>query len=878
MSSSREIHSTQELANAAETFISILGAAFPGDSFEQLFHRDTLRRAYWDALHTALEQYTRPGTGSLAQSLLATQVLAEPQSVRELLKLFLPGQQADYALVADLWAVRLNATPEQTARLTQEIETFYALLADELRRSPDLRGPLQQLVRGLETGLLGDDRSATAELRDQQRMLDSAVSSGPDSLPLQIRHLMALATGRGRDDRAAFHALTRIAHHLSPDALRSLWERVQDVHDDAERMRLVARLAPHLARARLVEDALALVQTALDEVAHPLDPALRARIFLELAPHLDTPGQTGDLSSFQSRVLNAALDVIDAASRVRALGALLEYLPVDLQNQAIEMALEAAACCIPSEYARANALSELPPHLPADWHTRLLDIAYELEDPDARAMLLGRMIPHLPQTLQHQALIGALNAIERISGDEARTQALIALAPYIDAIGPLHYLPEGLQQAMTVTFSITREDERARAFAALAPYLSPDLMTEALHAAKGIGDDFERARTLGRLAPHLSGDLHVLIYSIARDVPTPAARVAALSAIAPYLPARTSLQALANAMAAAFSIQERYKRVEALVDLAPKLPEDLKPRALTDALTQVRSIPDENERARALVFLAPHLMPEQLPDALADAYTILEPLERVAALSALMPYLPQAPRLRVAEDAIKLAQAVRPMHHKASILASIAPVIPDMLVDRALQVARLIDTPYDQLHVLVALLPRQPERLLDAALAAAHAVPDQYQRVSALLELIPHTAPALRQPLLDEALDTALGMRDEYDRASALTHLAPYMVGDHAAYNYQFEALKRAIDDCCAIPEMNRRALVMEDLAAVWSRLLTPAQSYGLWRQLVQRIREQPYPDVVTELAILEPVLSRINEDDAGRELAQNLLHDVFGA
>ena len=149
------------------------------------------------------------------------------------------------------------------------------------------------------------------------------------------------------------------------------------------------------------------------------------------------------------------------------------------------MAFETAACCIPNEVARATALSVLPSHLPLEFQTRLLNIARDLIEPDARALLLGRMLTYLPPSLQLRTLIDALDAIGQITGDDARARALIALAPYIDAVGPLQNVPEGMQQAIAVTFSIARQDDR-RALAALA--LTCRLSCSLSAALKGIDD------------------------------------------------------------------------------------------------------------------------------------------------------------------------------------------------------------------------------------------------------------------------------------------------------------------------------------------------------------------------------------------------------
>jgi len=874
MTASENIRVTQQLANAAEAFVGALAALFPGDTFDQLFHGDTVRRAYWAALQQAIDSYTSPDTLPLASGLMNGQVLADARVVSELLKLFLPDQAPDYRVVIEHWAASIPGAARTL--LAREAPRFFMLLSHELRQSADLRLVLNQIA---EARFIASEEERAADRADLTRLLESALLAGPTMLSRQVKPLLALteAGDTSSGEPVSLLALANLADYLPTETLQQLWERSHALTDRALRLQILVRMAPRLGQIGLSTDPLSMVQRVVD--SGPVDPLVVVDTLLTLAPHLEVPSQESALPSFQQRVLAGAQSITDAASRVRALGALIEKLPPELQYEAVSAAFETASCCVPSDQARAAALGVLPPHLPPDFHTRLMTIASEIETPEARTLLFGRMIPYLAPSLQRQALTGALQAIEELSGDEARTRALITLAPHIDALGPLQHIPEGLQQAIKVIFSIEVDDDRARAFAALAPYLSPELLAEALQAIKNIQDDEDRALALIKLSSHLSDELNVAAFGIAQEIQTSEARAAALSALAPYLSPTARAQALADALAAALSIGGRYERVVALVDLAPHLPDDLKLRALHEALTATRSIPVEDERGRALVFLAPHLTTPQLPDALADVYTILDPMARIPALSALLPYLPDQPRYRATKDVIEMAANASPAYIKASILAAVAPVMPDELVDAAAEVALQIETPYDRLHVLTALLPRHPERLRNAALDAARAVPDRYQRVSALLELVPHTAQ--RYAILDEALETALTVEDDYDRASAIAHLAPYVDWQSDAQNRQQDALRLALKACLGIVDVQQRAGALRRLAVDVVRLLPPAQVYPLWREMVSFLRGQPYAAMLSDLAALAPLLDYITlpgASDATDELVTALAAAVLGS
>ena len=112
--------------------------------------------------------------------------------------------------------------------------------------------------------------------------------------------------------------------------------------------------------------------------------------------------------------------------------------------------------------------------------------------------------------------------------------------------------------------------------AALAPHLTPperdQALSQALEAARAIGDEGSRAEALAALAPHLTPPL------------------------------------LGPALEAARAIGAVGSRAEALAALAPHLTPPERDQALSQALEAARAIGDEESRARALAALAPHLV------------------------------------------------------------------------------------------------------------------------------------------------------------------------------------------------------------------------------------------------------------------------------
>ncbi|WP_232219038.1 hypothetical protein [Chloroflexus sp. Y-396-1] len=94
----------------------------------------------------------------------------------------------------------------------------------------------------------------------------------------------------------------------------------------------------------------------------------------------------------------------------------------------------------------------------------------------------------------------ALEVAQAIADEEARSEALAALAPHL----PPPLLADVLADALAAARAIKWDDARARALAALAPHLPPPLLADALAAARAIMWDDARARALAALAPHLA--------------------------------------------------------------------------------------------------------------------------------------------------------------------------------------------------------------------------------------------------------------------------------------------------------------------------------------------------------------------------------------
>ncbi len=214
--------------------------------------------------------------------------------------------------------------------------------------------------------------------------------------------------------------------------------------------------------------------------------------------------RTGMWSS--QRGLDHARRITDPTTQVLALLVVCGKVNDEERLAVLAQAL-AAATAIRDESARAQALTGLAPHLPADLLAQALTAATAIGDDDDRARALTGLAPHLPADQQPAVLAQALTAATAIGDDFDRVRMLTGLARHL----PADQQPAVLAQALAAATAIDGDPARAIALTWLAPHLpadqQPAVLAQALTAATAIDDDDDRAQALTGLAPHLPADL-----------------------------------------------------------------------------------------------------------------------------------------------------------------------------------------------------------------------------------------------------------------------------------------------------------------------------------------------------------------------------------
>ncbi len=484
------------------------------------------------------------------------------------------------------------------------------------------------------------------------------------------------------------------------------------------------------------------VKERLAEIREIKEPSEQVEALIELASKL-LPSS----SEVLKKALKAARNINDEESRSQALAAIAPHLPETERQKVLDEALNAAlkiedryADSAKNDRVRSQALAAIAPHLPETEPQLLeeaLNAARNINDEESRSKALAAIAPNLSETeRQKEVLEKALNAARNINNEESRSHALAAIAPHLPETERQKVLQEALNAAKNIKNSYyglpgMNENLRSKALAAIAPHLSetePQLLEEALNAARNINNEESRSHALAAIVPNLPETKRKEVLQEAKDaarnINNEKSRSHALAAIAPHLPEKKRQKLLDEALEAALNINNEKSRSQALAAIAPNLPETKRKEVLQEAKDAARNINNEKSRSHALAAIAPHLPetePQLLDEALNAARNINDEESRSKALAAIAPHLPNAEeRLKLLKEAWN--DAVKPKDSEENIesnsqrlrgLAAIAPNLPDAerlkLLKEALKAAQNIEIDHYRSEALAPIVPNLPE-------------------------------------------------------------------------------------------------------------------------------------------------------------------------
>jgi hypothetical protein len=396
---------------------------------------------------------------------------------------------------------------------------------------------------------------------------------------------------------------------------------------------------------------------------------------------------------------------------------------------------------VAAENRRAAEENQPAPHLGDEIRCALIEASLH--------SLAANLPPQLPALLVQHGLWTPRQALTYIcqNPDEwQRAEAFEKLLPFLP--------PELLPEALAAAREIEDVGARARVLTALAARLPPELLPEALSAGREIKYAEDRARVLTALAERLPTELLPEALAAAREIKYAEDRARVLTALAERLP-----EVWPEALAAAREIKDANARAKVLTALAERLPE-----VWPETLAAAKEIKDANARAKVLTALAERLPPELLPEALAAAREIKDSGARIDALTALAERLPQ-----VWPETLAAAREIKDTYARADALTRLVGHFPEVMPE-ILAVDGIPPDIYASMLITVA--KRLPAELLSQVLDATRKLPYSFESDRPFADALTALAACLPPKLLSEALAVARELEDVHDRARVLAALA----------------------------------------------------------------------------------------------------------
>jgi hypothetical protein len=623
--------------------------------------------------------------------------------------------------------------------------------------------------------------------------------------------------------RALIVALVADGHWTARQGLK----QAQLLPTAEAKARTLVDLLGHLNEARRAEAAAEPPSCVAEIVAEALaaadaigEPSQRASILTALAVQTGEP----DRATVVARAFEAVRAVEWPSSRARALAALARKikLPKVLRDEALKLAQASG-----DPGSLVTGVTALAPQLRTSDRLAAVQVAWAaigaISQPEARTAAVVALMSQLPVADRAEATSQGRQAADDIRSSVTRARALIALAGRLARSDPVR--DAVLSDAQEAIGAIRQPEAKAAAFTALLPRLSDRTVaeTDALAAVEAIGDPEARAAALTALIPRLparrrpeligqaldvigpirqpkakadalialipldkrdqrSGRLQEKAAAAIDDIGQSAARAAALTALASHQePGPRRSATLAQALAEACAIDDAGPRATGITGLASHLPGWDNPEAALDgrraidrALADARACTRPKPRAIALAILASALPkagpPAVLNEAVLQAHDVMEPADRAAVFTLLIPQLIGSARGAAVLQACAAACDISDPDLRRAALSALVSAAPDALEHQAGSVAMTVDT----------LLERAAD--LDTALAACGAdVADRPTIPAAILTtparalfvgeaglLPPRTPMPRRVAIFRSAQDVIFTVDDLLSRATAL--------------------------------------------------------------------------------------------------------------
>ena len=719
-------------------------------------------------------------------------------------------------------------------------------------------------------------------------------------------------------------SLSEVVPLLSESLLRDLLASIEGMESDLFRGWALAILVSRLAEEGKIEQATKLTSNIADTFSQVEAKAL-------LVPCLPEPQRSDVLGE----VMASLRGLDDGAWRTSVGDAMAGY--PSILSQGIQLALERQSW-------RADVLKTVVPYLSPP----LLNDAWELvlnsPDPAFMAMATEALLAHLSGDEKGERAKAALEPMRKIKDAQWRARGLASLVtgvseahsaalaseiielirniePQYDLIDTLSeivpHLPDttvgdalGLVRRLDTRHSNYEENPKHTLLNALALYLPPSRLLEALAIAQEIDDREPRALSMAALASELTESMLREALAEAQETKNEYVRAKALAALAPYLPDPL----LNEALDLARRIQDKTSRAEiALPGLARGFEEPERTALLREAIAVAASM-DDGERVAWAFEALPELPDPLLEEMLVAAREVARRAEeksdeasRLARiLAAIVPRLPEPRKSSIIKQALSAIPDIEEEHWQGQILWLLASELSQELFLEALQIVEQMSSAYERAMTwgflisdastdlqayLVSRVLDEMQRFeatefrgigeqqqaaiarilpyfadLDKSLDLCQRMSEQnWQRV-ALVDMAPQLAPAQ----LTVALTLARALVDGEDRAGALLALgkhAPDQAVKEVVFRESFEAALAAGSDH---PHYRLMPPIVDEMV----RALSPASLGQLWTTTSPALATLPRSELLANLVSMAPLLIEAGGTGTVRETF-GAIHDT---
>ncbi len=399
-------------------------------------------------------------------------------------------------------------------------------------------------------------------------------------------------------------------------------------------------------------------------------------------------------------VLREALFTIhvveDEYSRSIVLSALAVRLPNSERVKVLKEALIAVRT-IPEDSTRVAALRRLVEVLPDDLLDEALEIARTIQDGPERVTALGILATRLSDQEQATLLLYEAWSTARTIQDEIhRARTLVALSEKL----PERERANILTEALTTARRIRNRYFCALVLTELAKHMTEHerevILKEALIIAYGIGDSC--GYVLSEMAEWLPENLLSEAFAVANTIQDELHHASAWSKLVKRLPDSQMDEVLRSVCV----IKREDARALALSTLVERLPKEL----VEEALALAQTIRDEDARVRALSAVAEQLPEDErvivLQEVLTLANTLVnKPLGELT-LSVLAKKLPE----KMLNEMLMLTKSIQHEEARTYVLIALVERLPDNLLGEALQISRSLCAQWRITEVLPHLATR----------------------------------------------------------------------------------------------------------------------------------------------------------------------------